>query len=141
MALLPGYTLIGEFADLNYVALLRSRFDAAGIEHVVLDEYRTGSRGFPIPGPGIGARVLVRDAQVTEAREILRDSVGVSRLALDYRMPDWPLTAIAILSIFIILPGCRCRPERLRVEPYLHPLFVQGRSRSRSRIRRRSRLP
>lgn len=74
MALLPGYTLIGEFGDVNYVALLRSRLAAAGIDCVVLDEYRMGWRAWPLVTTGLGARVLVRDEQVGEARAIIESA-------------------------------------------------------------------
>lgn len=68
MAILPGYTVIGEFADLNQVALLRSRFDDAGIDYVVQGEYLWSWYPLPFGRSGRGVRVLVRDEQLDEAR-------------------------------------------------------------------------
>ncbi len=71
MAILPGFTMIGEFHDMNLFDVLRTRLDAAGIEYVVLDEYRAGLRGFLTAGTGFGVRLLVRDDQVPEALELV----------------------------------------------------------------------
>ena len=70
MALLPGYTLIGEFPDINFVSVLETRFRDAGIEYVLLDEARSSLRGFLGYG-NLGGRVLVRDDQVEGARLLL----------------------------------------------------------------------
>jgi hypothetical protein len=71
MALLPGFTLLGEFPDLNFVAVLETRLNDAGIEYVLLNEGLTSLAG-RLYGPVYGGvRVLVRDDQVDGARLLL----------------------------------------------------------------------
>ena len=77
MAVLPGYTLIGEFPDMVIVGFLESLLREADIDYVVLDEFRSSWRG--IYSYGLGVRVLVKDEQVNRAKAIvesMRESEG-----------------------------------------------------------------
>ena len=79
MAVLPGYTLIGEFPDMVIVGFLESLLREADIDYVVLDEFRSSWRGMPLYSYGLGVRVLVKDEQVNRAKAIvesMRESEG-----------------------------------------------------------------